>query len=856
MATITSLKVNGGGYITCIAVSPSSPNIVYASSDLGGIFRSSNYGGNWSIINKGLDTNADLSVTTICIDPKNPNIVYIGNGHMWSLEPGKYSGGIFKTINGGASWNLLTRDIPFSSCGAFDVQGRLIAVDPTNSSIVYAGSHKDGLFKSTDAGANWTYKGLASKYISTVVIDPKNTNTIYVSSQNAVGPTPGIYKSIDGGNNWTILTTAYNVYDLAIDAKNPQNLYIAAFDQGIYKSTNGGSSWTKKSPSGTSGYMFVSISVSPTNPQKIYTKTKSVNKVYMSTNGGDSWSPSQRLHADDWYFGTSKFGLSSSGITVDPQDEDKAYCGTWFSVWRSDNTGKDWTVRPKGLETSCAFDCTVDPSSPNVLYEAHADIGMFKSTNRGLTWVRMVPVGVNCWAIAIDMTTSPSTVYAGTGNWSGNTTNGKVFKSTNAGGSWSEITSGLSNSRVRTIAVDKANPLVLYAGLTEGTIYKSTNKGSSWTKRTSGLGTTEVLRIVIDPSNQNIVYAALKTSGIYKSINAGSSWTKICNGLGNTSTYDIAIDPNNTNILYTVCRNVGVYRSTNGGSSWTKVLEKYGGRSVAVDVNSIVYAGGMNHWASSTTSGLYRSENGVNFTRIDNGYLSQGIQHIEIDPTDTRNVYISTIGNGTFLVKMDSGSPPPQTPTPVPTYTPAPTITPTPVPGQYQYITKQAEEYVQINAPMIKVSHITSNGNFYVHCPSGHETGGYVKYNFSVAKSGIYKIAALVNADDMLHNSFKVVFDATSPTIWDIKPKSSWQWVHISNRGNGAELSPQYPIMHVNLSAGTHTLYIYDRNEQTKLKKLIITNNLNYVPGAPLPTEYAINLISNPPGAQVYIWNV
>ncbi len=855
MVSITSLPVNGGGYITCIAVSPSSPNVVYASTDIGGICKSTNYGEKWSVILKGLNTDTDFAVTTVTVDPKNPNIAYIGTGQIWGNPIGDY-GGIFKTTNGGQSWEISSRQIKFAACGTFDVQGTLIAVDPKNSNIVYAGSHRDGIFKSTNGGSTWSCIGLDGKYISSVVIDPINTNIIYVTSQNAVSPTPGIYKSTNGGVNWDTLSTSYNAYDLTIDAKNPQTLYIAAFDKGIYKSTNGGSSWSNKTPSMAVGQQFVSISASPSNPQVVYAKTRSTYKVFITKNGGDSWVPNEAVHTVGWYFTDPKFGISSSPITADPVDENKAYVGNWYSVFRTDNTGKDWTVKPNGLETSCGFDCTVNPRVPNEIYECHPDIGLFKSSNRGVTWTRMAAVGGNSWSIAIDKTTNPSIVYAGTGNWSGNTTNGKVFKSINSGSSWVNSSSGLSDSRVRTIAISPTNPSIIYVGQTNGRIYKSINKAGSWSNKSTGLGSSEVLKIAVDPSNSDIAYAVQKIHGVSKTTNGGSSWTRINGTISRIYMHGVAVDPNNPNIVYVACRADGIYRSTNKGSNWTKVLSGFGGRSVTVDPNSIVYAGGRDEWSSSTTSGLYRSENGINFIRIDNGYLSQNIENIEVDPTDTSKIYISTACSGTYLVKLDGSSPPPQSPTPVPTYTPIPTETPSPVPGQYQYITKQAEEYVQINPPMVKVPHVTSNGNFYVHCPSGHETGGYVVYKFTVAKAGKYKIAALVNADRMEHNSFKVVMDGANPIIWDIVPKSSWQWVHISSRGNGAELSPQYPIVYFDIGVGTHTLIIFDRNEQTKLKKLIITDNLSYIPGAPLPTEHAINLISNPPGAQVHIWKV
>ena len=659
--SIESLPVNGGGYITNIAVSPSSPNIVYAASDLGAMYRSTDYGDNWEIKIKGLITNADFGVTTIGIDPQDPDVVYIGTGHIWNTEPGAHEGGIFKTTNGGDEWVLSTRKAKFSAMGAFDVQGRMIAVDPTNSNIVYAGSHQDGIFKSTDAGASWSYEGLNNKYISSVVIDPTDTDIIYVSVQDVSSRIPGasghgIYKSTDAGNTWSTLTTSYDVYDLTIDAQNNQILYTAAYNQGLYKSIDGGSSWSEKTPSGTSGYEFVSVSCSPTNPSVVYAKTRDVNKIYRTSDGGDTWSSTSSLHTDGWYFGSSAFGKSSSGLTVDPTNADRCYSGTWFSVWRTDDAGSNWTVKPKGLETSAAFECSVNPDAPNELYECHADIGLFKSTNSGTTWTRIPQVGGNCWTTAIDNSTNPVTVYAGTGNWSGSTTNGKIFKSTDNGSSWSAITSGLSDSRVRSISIDPTDPNIVYAGQSSGNVYKSTDKGSSWTSKSSGLGSSEVLTIAINPSSPDIVYTALKYDGIYKSTNGGDSWSSSDSGIGTSQTYDIALDPNDPDIVYIAARNDGIYRSTDAGGSWTRVLSHYGGRAVAVDDNSVVYAGGKSYFsAPDYVPGLYRSTDGITWGRIDDGLLSQGIENITIDPTNSNRLYISTQGNGTFSVDVDSG---------------------------------------------------------------------------------------------------------------------------------------------------------------------------------------------------------
>jgi photosystem II stability/assembly factor-like uncharacterized protein len=664
--SIESLSIGGGGFICDIAVAPSSPNIVYTASDLGGMYKSTNYGDNWTIINKGLVTDADFAVCSIAIDPQNADVVYIGSGLIWGDPTGNY-GGIFKTVNGGADWELVTRKVKFSAMGTYDVEGRLIAVDPTNGNIVYAGSHRDGIFKSTDGGANWSLIGLAGKYISSVVVDPTNTDTIYVSSQIAeaypftkIPPkvTPGIYKSTDGGNTWQTLTTDYNVYDLTIDAQNPQILYVAAFNQGVFKSTDGGGSWTSKTPAADVNY--VSIAASPTNPQIVYAKGNSVNQVYKTTNGGTSWQKiTSNLNDKGWYFGSSKFAGSDSGITVDPTDPKRVYVGDDHGLWRSDNGGSSWNVKPYGLETSCAQASAINPQAPNEIYSLYADIGLHKSVDSGATWTRISALEGNAWAIAIDASVSPITVYVGTGKWSGSTAGGKIYKSTNNGSTWTALgtSNGLTDSRIRSIAIDPTNPSIIYSGHTNGTIYKSCNKGTSWERKSSGIPSgniLEVLTIAINPSCPNTLYAVVRDKGIYKSTNGGDSWSESNHGIGTTDLWDVAIDPNSPNTVYAVATSSGIFRSTNAGADWNNVHSNYDGLSLAIDSNSVIYAGGKAYWSSSTVPGLYRSTNGTTWTRIDDGRFSIGIDSIEIDPTNNNRLYISSRGNGTFRVDVDA----------------------------------------------------------------------------------------------------------------------------------------------------------------------------------------------------------
>ncbi len=160
----------------------------------------------------------------------------------------------------------------------------------------------------------------------------------------------------------------------------------------------------------------------------------------------------------------------------------------------------------------------------------------------------------------------------------------------------------------------------------------------------------------------------------------------------------------------------------------------------------------------------------------------------------------------------------------------------TPPPTDNVYKTIQAEDYIGISTPMTKKYDPSPEGNYYVYNPSGFTTRGHVKYNVDIPKAGRYKIVGLVLADTHGHNSFGIKIDSQPNDIWDISPKPNWQWVNISKRGSGSDVSPQYPIYYNDFGVGKHSIYIHSREEQTKLRKLIVTNDLNYVPGTTIPT--------------------
>jgi photosystem II stability/assembly factor-like uncharacterized protein len=198
-------------------------------------------------------------ISDVAVDPKNPSVWYVAVS----------AGNLWKTENRGNTWTAIFDEHGSYSLGA-------VTVDPKDSNVVWLGtgennnqrsvSFGDGVYKSTDAGATWKRMGLEnSEHIQNIVIDPRNSNVVYVT---AIGPLwsaggdRGLYKSTDGGQTWKAVLSISpdtGVTDLLMDPKNPDVLYAAAYqrrravgqligggpESGLYKSTNAGQTWTK-----------------------------------------------------------------------------------------------------------------------------------------------------------------------------------------------------------------------------------------------------------------------------------------------------------------------------------------------------------------------------------------------------------------------------------------------------------------------------------------------------------------------------------------------------------------------------------------------------------------------------------
>lgn len=333
-------------------------------------------------------------ISDLAVNPENPSEYYVGVA----------SGGLWKTENHGTTFKPIFDNQAVFSIGC-------LAMDPNNSKVVWVGTgennsqrnlaYGDGVYKTTDGGKTFTNMGLeTSRQIGKIMIDPRNSNTVYVAAQGqAWGPggERGLYKTIDGGKNWErvlYVSEVTGISDMEMDPRNPDILYAVAHqrerrvfskinggpESAIYKSVDAGATWTqlkKGLPRGDVGR--IGIALSPANPDILYAVIElpeSKSGFYRSSDMGESWEKrSNQGSSSPQYY---------NEVFADPLNPDLVILmDTRNSL--SEDGGKTWT-RIEGSDKHVDNHVIwIDPNNTNH-YLVGCDGGLYESYDRAKTW--------------------------------------------------------------------------------------------------------------------------------------------------------------------------------------------------------------------------------------------------------------------------------------------------------------------------------------------------------------------------------------------------------------------------------------------------------------------------------------
>lgn len=652
---------NLAGRVLSLAWHPTNTNIIYCGSASGGLWKTTDQGASWTSLTDNLPS---LAIGTVALDPNDANVIYIGTGEGSYNIDAVYGAGIFKSTDGGTSWNATGLAWQQSQGASINK----IVIDPTNSQIVYAASSRQisggGVYKSVNGGTSWTRYHTGD--VKDLVMHPDSANVLYCAVGYPWGHADnGVFRSENSGVTWTRLSsglpsaTSMGRAALSIAESNPAELYLGlsqtisagAGFAGMYHSTDAGASWTLQSTTpnmyAAQGWYNIVCKVHPTNPAIVYS---SGLDAYKSTDSGVSW-----VRKSVWSYpsGHSQYAHADHHeLVFMPGNPNTIIVGTDGGLFKSTNGGDTWSGINTGLSTFQFYAMDHDFLDPTVAWGGTQDNGTNRYNNSSIWTASLGGDGGYC---NVDFTNS-SIVYA-------ETQRGSHYKTLNGGGTWSTINSGISGSGawVTPVEMDPTSATTLITGTQK--LYRTVNGGSSWTAYSPDTSSQNVSVIAIAPSNPSRVYFSYEsTNQFWRTLNGGTSWTNNNTGLPNRWITRIAVHPTNADLVFISFSGYGTghcYKSTNGGTSWTNSstgLPDVPCNDVVIDRNN------PNYMYIATDLGVYAStDGGASWVDYSNGIPNVVVEDLSLHPT-TGMLRAATHGRGMWETSTSAPSIAIQTP--------------------------------------------------------------------------------------------------------------------------------------------------------------------------------------------------
>jgi photosystem II stability/assembly factor-like uncharacterized protein len=536
-----------------------------------GVYKSTDGGGSWR---KVLFRDERSGVADISVHPTHPEIIYASLWEAWRKSWGMSSGGpgsgLFRSLDGGESWQELTRAPGLPQGGVVGKIG--VAVSPADPQRVYAIVEHDegGVFRSDDGGDSWTRTNGDRKlrqrafYYTRIYADTRERDRVYVLNT-------GFYRSDDAGAGFdrTISVPHGDNHDLWIAPGDPERM-INANDGGANVSVNGGQTWTAQDYPTAQFYRVI-----PTahQPYMICGAQQDNSTVCVAPRG---WS---HLSAAGPHF-FEVGGCESGYIAPHPANPDIYYAGCYGgSLTRYDHaTGQQravnvWPENPMGQSSvdlaervQWTFPIVFSHHDPDVLYTGTQKV--WRTTNEGQSWEAISPdltradpstmgpsggpitkdqTGVETYATVFTIAPSyhdPRVIWAGSDD-------GYVHVTRDGGATWSKVTPPDAPDfiRINTIEASPTAPGKAYvAGIRylvendrQPYVWKTEDYGESWSRITGGLPGDDFVRAVReDPERPGLLYAASERT-VYTSWNDGDSWQPLTLNLPTVQVADLAV---------------------------------------------------------------------------------------------------------------------------------------------------------------------------------------------------------------------------------------------------------------------------------------------------------------------------
>ncbi len=578
-------------YIGDIAYHPTNPNIVYAGTgdpDVpftvfvgNGMYKSTDGGNTWTHI--GL-SNAKI-ITKIIVSPQNPNTIYVAAlGNPIQADNHR---GVYKSTDGGATWSQVL--FVNNQTGVSDM-----VIDPANDNVVYATSYtcirnatvnirvsNDArVYKSTNGGTTWNILqgGLPNYPVNKygICMSNQNPNKLYVAVCDSLFQMENVYVTNDGGNTFVNLGNngmagnygGFGWYfgEIEVNPINDMEIYIAGIE--LYKSSNGGANWMLNQPPWWNYVVHADIhAIKMLGPGKYIVGTD--GGLYLTTDNGNTYTDIDEIPNTQFY-----------RVAVNPHMPTMYWGGTQDNgtIYGNMSNINNW-FREFGGD---GFQPRFDPNYANIYYVETQNGGLWSTDDGGFNWM-MNTVGIDGtdrrnWDMPIVVQKNNSDVqYTGTY---------RIYKNvTGAYANWTPISGDLTDGNIygerfhniSAIDLSEINYQLIYVGTSDANVWRTTNGGAGWTNITGNLPNRYVTSVHASPNNTTNVYVTHTgykygsyIPHVHKSTDNGNTWIDISGNLPQSGVNDIVIIPGNENMLF-ISNDIGVYVTKDGGVNWYRV---------------------------------------------------------------------------------------------------------------------------------------------------------------------------------------------------------------------------------------------------------------------------------------------
>lgn len=576
--TWTHIGLDKTRHISDVIIHPTNPDIIYvtaqgaqyAPTNERGIYRTIDGGTTWERI---LYTNTTTGASSLSMDMTNPRILYASmwqhRRYPWIMESGGEYSGLYKSIDGGDTWDKMKEGLP----KAFGKSG--ISVSRANPervfAVIEAEGEKGGVYRSDDAGKTWKQVNsnrvniARSWYYMEIFTDPQNENVVYVLNAP-------VMKSIDGGKSFFNIPVPHgDNHHLWINPYDNTNL-INSNDGGANISFNSGQSWSTQQNQPTSQfYRVITDNLVPYNVYGGQQDNSAIAIASRTNDGGIDWK--------DWY---SVAGGESAFIAFDPDNPEIVYGGTyqgniskWTKASREQKSIKEYpelglSIAPKDSKYRYNWNAPITTSPHNRATVYHAGNVVFKTTDGGTSWTTISPdltknekekhgpgggpytneaaggENYNTLTALVESQHQEDVLYAGSDD-------GLLHITKDGGTNWENITpKGIKDGIINSIDISEHNPATAYVVIMRyksldlnSYIFKTTDYGKSWVKIVNGLddpnGFARVVRA--DKKHKGLLYAGTET-GLYVSNDDGIHWQRLTLNLPVVAINDLIIQDN------------------------------------------------------------------------------------------------------------------------------------------------------------------------------------------------------------------------------------------------------------------------------------------------------------------------